>query len=70
MGLHLLPRSSAREIATAAGNYESLLTPGRCVKENLSEITITLTRQFWGVTSFLVPLLEQSQQSPKTFIVE
>ncbi|KAL4582109.1 hypothetical protein LXL04_006649 [Taraxacum kok-saghyz] len=31
------------------------LTPGRGVKEDLSEITKTLTRQLWGVASFLAP---------------
>ncbi|XP_071730920.1 uncharacterized protein [Rutidosis leptorrhynchoides] len=34
---------------------DSPLTPGRGVKEDLSEITKTLTRQFWGVASFLAP---------------
>lgn len=31
------------------------LSPGRGVKEDLSEITKTLTRQFWGVASLLAP---------------
>ncbi|XP_042045252.1 uncharacterized protein LOC121791325 isoform X2 [Salvia splendens] len=30
-------------------------TPSRGVKEDLSEISKTLTRQFWGVASFLAP---------------
>lgn len=30
-------------------------SPGRGVKEDLSELTKTLTRQFWGVASFLAP---------------
>ncbi|KAD4888286.1 hypothetical protein E3N88_20359 [Mikania micrantha] len=34
---------------------DSPLTPGRGVKEDLSEIKKTLTRQFWGVASFLAP---------------
>ncbi|KAI3500300.1 hypothetical protein L1887_36119 [Cichorium endivia] len=34
---------------------DSPLTPGRGVKEDLSEITKTLTRQLWGVASFLAP---------------
>ncbi|KAI3726374.1 hypothetical protein L1987_66171 [Smallanthus sonchifolius] len=34
---------------------DSPLSPGRGVKEDLSEITKTLTRQFWGVASFLAP---------------
>ncbi|XP_047315473.1 uncharacterized protein LOC124919294 [Impatiens glandulifera] len=31
------------------------LNPDRGVKEDLSELTKTLTRQFWGVASFLAP---------------
>lgn len=34
---------------------DSPLSPGQGVKEDLSEITKTLTRQFWGVASFLAP---------------
>ncbi|KAI3785160.1 hypothetical protein L1987_44273 [Smallanthus sonchifolius] len=34
---------------------DSPLSPERGVKEDLSEITKTLTRQFWGVASFLAP---------------
>lgn len=34
---------------------DSPLSPNRGVKEDLSEITKTLTRQFWGVASFLAP---------------
>ncbi|KAK1276634.1 hypothetical protein QJS04_geneDACA016014 [Acorus gramineus] len=30
-------------------------SPGRGVKEDLSELTKTLTRQFWGVANFLAP---------------
>ncbi|GKE34602.1 hypothetical protein Tco_1453924 [Tanacetum coccineum] len=46
---------------------DSPLTPGRGVKEDLSEITKTLTRQFWGVASFLAPPPpeQQSQPSPE-----
>ncbi|GJY78528.1 hypothetical protein Tco_0484329 [Tanacetum coccineum] len=46
---------------------DSPLTPGRGVKEDLSEITKTLTRQFWGVASFLAPppAEQQSQPSPE-----
>lgn len=32
-------------------------SPERGVKEDLSEITKTLTRQFWGVASFIAPPL-------------
>lgn len=31
------------------------LSPSRGVKEDLSELTKTITRQFWGVASFLAP---------------
>ncbi|XP_024028335.1 uncharacterized protein LOC21396193 isoform X2 [Morus notabilis] len=34
---------------------ESATPTGRGVKEDLSELTKTLTRQFWGVASFLAP---------------
>ncbi|PWA76371.1 BSD-like protein [Artemisia annua] len=38
-------------------------SPGRGVKEDLSEITKTLTRQFWGVASFLAPPPPEQSQS-------
>lgn len=34
---------------------DSPASPGQGVKEDLSELTKTLTRQFWGVASFLAP---------------
>uniref|UniRef100_A0A5B6YIF3 BSD domain-containing protein n=1 Tax=Davidia involucrata TaxID=16924 RepID=A0A5B6YIF3_DAVIN len=39
-------------------------TPERGVKEDLSEITKTLTRQFWGVASFLAPPPSSEPSSP------
>ncbi|XP_068654203.1 uncharacterized protein [Aristolochia californica] len=36
----------------------------RGVKEDLSELTKTLTRQFWGVASFLAPPASASSHSP------
>ncbi|KAL0914561.1 hypothetical protein M5K25_014918 [Dendrobium thyrsiflorum] len=30
-------------------------SPSRGVKEDISELTKTITRQFWGVASFLAP---------------
>lgn len=36
-------------------NAETSEVPGRGVKEDLSELTKTLTRQLWGVASFLAP---------------
>ncbi|KAK1433155.1 hypothetical protein QVD17_10061 [Tagetes erecta] len=38
-------------------------SPSRGVKEDLSEITKTLTRQFWGVASFLAPPPVDEQHS-------
>lgn len=39
---------------------------GRGVKEDLSEITKTLTRQFWGVASFLAPPPSQISDSNRS----
>jgi hypothetical protein len=41
------------------------------VKEDLSELTKSLTRQLWGVASFLnpPPVLEKSSMSPKAILV-
>ncbi|KAL4577525.1 hypothetical protein LXL04_013634 [Taraxacum kok-saghyz] len=39
---------------------------GRGVKEDLSEITKTLTRQFWGVASFLAPPLPSGDSSARS----
>ncbi|KAL9258568.1 hypothetical protein AKJ16_DCAP09795 [Drosera capensis] len=41
---------------TAAANLDpNLDSPRRGVKDDLSELSKTLTRQFWGVASFLAP---------------
>lgn len=37
------------------GDPSSPTSPSRGVKEDISELTKTLTRQFWGVASFLAP---------------
>ncbi|CAM6012984.1 unnamed protein product [Sphagnum balticum] len=44
---------------------------GKGVKEDLSELTKSLTRQLWGVASFLnpPPVLEKSSMSPKAILV-
>nr|DAD41552.1 TPA_asm: hypothetical protein HUJ06_015875 [Nelumbo nucifera] len=42
---------------------ESSENQGRGVKEDLTEITKTLTRQLWGVASFLAPSSSSSQSS-------
>ncbi|XP_051141486.1 uncharacterized protein LOC127258611 [Andrographis paniculata] len=44
-------------------NADSESSP-RGVKEDLSEISKTLTRQFWGVASFLAPPPPQPEQKP------
>lgn len=38
-------------------------SPSRGVKEDLSELSKTLTRQFWGVASFLAPPPQPEQKS-------
>ncbi|CAJ1973485.1 unnamed protein product [Sphenostylis stenocarpa] len=47
-------------------------TEGRGVKEDLDEIKQTLTRQFWGMASFLAPpstdSLSHAQSDPSSFI--
>lgn len=42
----------------------SPLSPNRGVKEDLSELTKTVTRQFWGVASFLAPPATSSSDPP------
>lgn len=41
-------------------------SPGRGVKEDLSEITRTLTRQLWGVASFLAPPLPPGHSNERS----
>ncbi|XP_024960130.1 uncharacterized protein LOC112500780 [Cynara cardunculus var. scolymus] len=41
-------------------------SPGRGVKEDLSEITRTLTRQLWGVASFLSPSLPPGHSNERS----
>ncbi|XP_020211497.1 uncharacterized protein LOC109796226 [Cajanus cajan] len=43
-------------------------TQGRGVKEDLDEIKQTLTRQFWGMASFLAPPPSNSQSDPSPFV--
>ncbi|KAF2295614.1 hypothetical protein GH714_033307 [Hevea brasiliensis] len=47
---------------TSPSSTASATTP-RGVKEDLSELTKTLTRQFWGVASFLAPAPDPSSPS-------
>ncbi|KAA8522581.1 hypothetical protein F0562_013058 [Nyssa sinensis] len=42
-------------------------TPERGVRDDLSELTKTLTRQFWGVASFLAPPPASESSSPADF---
>lgn len=46
------------------GEESGELNPGRGVKEDLSELSKTLTRQLWGVASFLAPPPSASPQPP------
>lgn len=49
------PRASDTAGADAADPDEQPDTPSRGVKGDISELTETLTRRFWGVASFLAP---------------
>ncbi|WOK97072.1 hypothetical protein Cni_G05780 [Canna indica] len=52
---HIGSPPGAQEEGEAEGEEEEGGTPTRGVKEDISELTKTLTRQFWGVASFLAP---------------
>lgn len=43
------------DVKQPESNESPPLSPNRSVKEDLSELTKTVTRQFWGVASFLAP---------------
>jgi hypothetical protein len=49
------PRASDPTSADAGESDEQPNTPSRGVKGDISELTESLTRQFWGVASFLAP---------------
>ncbi|KAJ1285547.1 hypothetical protein BS78_03G287900 [Paspalum vaginatum] len=49
------PRPSDANSADAGESDEQPDTPSRGVKGDISELTESLTRRFWGVTSFLAP---------------
>jgi hypothetical protein len=50
------PNRTEEETAiNSSSSSSSPSSPGRGVKEDISELTKTLTRQFWGVASFLAP---------------
>ncbi|KAL3654676.1 hypothetical protein CASFOL_001411 [Castilleja foliolosa] len=45
-------------------------SPSRGVKEDLTELSKTLTRQFWGVASYLAPPPQLEQKSPGSDLSE
>jgi len=49
------PRASDPTSADAGESDEQPDTPSRGVKDDISELTESLTRRFWGVASFLAP---------------
>lgn len=49
------PRDRSPNLAPVAGEPEQPGTPSRGVKDDISELTETLTRRLWGVASFLAP---------------
>ncbi|XP_047159262.1 uncharacterized protein LOC124829737 [Vigna umbellata] len=51
----LQPQARENEFGSESEEEEDEETEGRGVKEDLDEIKQTLTRQFWGMASFLTP---------------
>lgn len=49
------PRDRSPNLGTVSGEPEQPGTPSRGVKDDISELTETLTRRLWGVASFLAP---------------
>ncbi|RWW62421.1 hypothetical protein BHE74_00030460 [Ensete ventricosum] len=47
--------AESRPLESDEGSGEEEIDPSRGVKEDLSELSKTLARQFWGVASFLAP---------------
>ncbi|KAK4416354.1 hypothetical protein Salat_2460900 [Sesamum alatum] len=56
------PKQSESPESESDGSL-SPTSPSRGVKEDLSELSRTLTRQFWGVASFLAPPPQSEQKS-------
>ncbi|CAN4079806.1 unnamed protein product [Withania somnifera] len=52
---HSTDKHTTEKQQTDDDNDSSPVSPSRGVKEDFSELTKTLTRQFWGVASFLAP---------------
>ncbi|KAK4393492.1 hypothetical protein Sango_1820000 [Sesamum angolense] len=57
------PRESENPEPQSDDGSLSPTSPSRGVKEDLSELSRTLTRQFWGVASFLAPPPQPEQKS-------
>ncbi|KAL0350477.1 UNVERIFIED_CONTAM: hypothetical protein Sradi_4196900 [Sesamum radiatum] len=57
------PRESENPESQSDDGSLSPTSPSRGVKEDLSELSRTLTRQFWGVASFLAPPPQPEQKS-------
>ncbi|KAL0377928.1 UNVERIFIED_CONTAM: hypothetical protein Sradi_3098300 [Sesamum radiatum] len=57
------PRESENPDSESDDGSLSPTSPSRGVKEDLSELSRTLTRQFWGVASFLAPPPQPEQKS-------
>ncbi|KAL9313095.1 hypothetical protein ACSQ67_018547 [Phaseolus vulgaris] len=72
----LQPQTRENAFGSESEGEEDEETEGRGVKEDLDEIKRTLTRQFWGMTSFLAPpstdshslSLSHVQSDPSSFI--
>ncbi|KAK8544284.1 hypothetical protein V6N13_034646 [Hibiscus sabdariffa] len=64
--LHPKPESDPNPNQSSPPNSHSSSDPNtpRGVKEDLSELTKTLSRQFWGVASFLAPPPDSPEQQP------
>ncbi|CAL9759561.1 unnamed protein product [Musa acuminata subsp. burmannicoides] len=52
--------AESRPLGSDDGTGEEEVDPSRGVKEDLSELSKTLARQFWGVASFLAPPSQSS----------
>ncbi|KAL2241513.1 UNVERIFIED_CONTAM: hypothetical protein Sindi_0792500 [Sesamum indicum] len=57
------PKESENPESQSDDGSLSPTSPSRGVKEDLSELSRTLTRQFWGVASFLAPPPQPEQKS-------
>lgn len=58
--------STSKEAESGEDSPMEPETPTRGVKEDFSELTKTLTRQFWGVASFLAPPPASEDPNPRS----